>query len=83
MSGLSVDELRRRLDALQPLPEFPGEREWVDRLRSVDDFVALGPIVADDFRALRADGATREFERCRRMCPPLFDLLFDAFPPAP
>lgn len=79
---LTDQEIAQRLAALQPLPTFPGEREWVDRLRSVEDFIALGPLVASDFRRI-AQVDPREFDRRRAMCPALFALLFDAFPPAP
>jgi hypothetical protein len=89
----SIESITQRLTALGPLPEFPGEREWVDRLRTPEDFAELGPMVADDFRALRArtkdwnpakaEHAAREFERRKAMCPPLFALLFEAFPPVP
>lgn len=79
---MTVNEIARRLSVIHPLPEFPGEREWVDRLRSVEDVIALGPLVADEFRQLfRRD--KREFERRRAMCPELLDLLFEVFPSAP
>lgn len=79
---MTAEEIAHGLAALQTLPEFPGEREWADRLRSVEDFTVLGPLVASDFRRI-AQVNPRQFNRRRAMCPPLFALLFEAFPPAP
>jgi len=84
---MALEQFRQQYDRLQPrVPVFPGEREWPDRLRTWDDFVHFGPLVAEDFRELSADEragqayAKGEYERRRAMAPDLLDLVFEAFP---
>lgn len=67
--------MRRRYEALPPLPEFPWEREWVDRLRSFDDFLRLGPLVWESFSLV----SRRDHERMRQLAPELYELLRDSF----
>lgn len=74
-AAIPLEQLRARYDALGPLPEFPGEREWVDRLRTFDDFVEFGPLTWDTFVGI----SKREHERMRTMAPELYELLRQAF----
>lgn len=72
-----LEQFRAEYEKLRPsIPEFPGEREWPDRLRTWEDFERLGPIVAGQFRRIGA----YERERRRAMAPELFELLVRAFP---
>lgn len=75
-------EIVERYCALPPFPEFPGEREWTDRLFTLEDFFENGPLVADHTREHISHNA-RELERMRQMFPELWKLLFEAFPPRP
>jgi len=84
--SLTLEQYRAAYERLRPtIPQFPGEREWPDRLRSWDDFVQFGPLVAEQFRALTVDeraGRSRargELERLRTMAPDLADLVLRAF----
>ena len=72
---IPLDLLRARHDALPPLAEFPGEREWVDRVRTFDEFLRLGPKMIESFDGLD----TEEVGRRRQMAPELYELLREAF----
>lgn len=67
--------MRSRYDALGALPEFPWERQWVDRLRTFDDFIELGPLVIESFDWQDTD----ELRRLHDMAPELWTLLLDAY----
>ncbi len=84
-----LERFRAEYEKLRPLiPDFPGDREWTDRLRTWEDFTTLGPLVAADFRDLEAiarrgkEWARMEVERRRAMMPEMLDLVMRAFPNA-
>lgn len=64
-----------RYKALGAIPEFDGEREWPDRLRTFDDFIELGPLVVESFDWSDAD----ELRRLRAMAPELWALLLESY----
>jgi hypothetical protein len=75
-----LQEYKKRYEALHPLPEFPGETTWVDRLRTWPEFVERGQSVADLLEKLfKSEGKGEYQEQFRSLCPPLHDLLMDAF----
>lgn len=77
---MALEAFRAEYDALK-IPEFPDEREWPDRVRSWEDFLANGPAVAELLR--RKDGwFPDEHERLRALAPKLADLVLRAFPEA-
>jgi hypothetical protein len=75
IDGERLASLRQRYEVLGALPEFLGEREWVDRLRTFEDFVGFGPLVIESFAGICAE----EAERRRQMAPELYELLREAF----
>jgi hypothetical protein len=78
---MTPTEVRAAYKALPAFPEFPGEREWPDRLPTPEAFEQMGPLVADDLRGIADD--REELERRRAMFPELWGTLFEAFPPDP
>jgi hypothetical protein len=80
-TAMNENEVREAYRALPPFPEFPGEREWPDRLPTPEAFEAMGEIVAGAMRVIADD--REELERRRAMFPALWDVLFKAFPPDP
>lgn len=81
--AIALPELRRRYEALGPLPQFPGGRSWVDRIDTFENFVTYGPDVTRLFAALRQRFSDTSDAELGRDCPPLFRLLMQAFPAAP
>ena len=67
--------IARRYKALPPIPEFPFEREWPDRLRTLTDFLTMGPLVLESFDWTDSE----ELERLRAMAPELWALLLEAY----
>jgi hypothetical protein len=77
---MNLEKFKTRYDALHPLPEFPGETTWVDRLRTWPEFVERGQSVADLLERLFEHHGKGEYqEQFRSLCPDLHDLLMDAF----
>lgn len=85
---MKVSNFKERYTALQPLPKFPGEHCWVDRLRTWRDFVKWGEQTAnllerlykDRVKALGKEEGARDYhERFRKLCPELHDLLMEYF----
>ena len=83
-----VSNFKERYQALQPFPLFPGEETWIDRLRTWEDFVEGGHLVADFlanlFRAFvrergKEQGSAGYDEKFRQLCPALHDLLMEYF----
>ena len=73
-------EYKKRYDALTIPEQRIGEFDWVDRLRTWPEFVEMGQRVADLLESLFKSEGKREYDRqFRSLCPPLHDLLMDAF----
>jgi len=73
--------LKKRYEALT-LPETAiGDYTWVDRLRTWEDFLEKGKIVAVGLRQLQISAAN--YEGFRSLAPELHDLLLEAFPVTP
>ncbi len=71
---LDIETLKARYLALPPLPDSPGERRWFDRLRTFDDFLKFGPILAQH---LADTDPNRPW--LRPAAPELYDLLMETF----
>jgi hypothetical protein len=67
----TLAEVKAQFELLLPLPVCPGEREWLDRLRTWDDFQVFGLAVLSDIRSARP----QERRRLIRMCPRAWNLL--------
>ncbi len=77
---MNKKELERRYYDLHPLPEFPGEWTWVDRLRTWEEFLERGQDVADLLESLFTSVGKAEYDwQFRSLCPPLHDLLMNTF----
>jgi hypothetical protein len=82
--AMTRDELLHRYRALGPLPNPPSERSWVQRVDTEAKLFKRGQEVADSFRAMMPRGGIAEVRRdIGRDCPPLFDLLLEAFSEKP
>ncbi|GAB6270528.1 MAG: hypothetical protein STSR0003_03680 [Smithella sp.] len=74
--------LKKRYEALAPLPETAiGDYTWVDRLRTWEDFLEKGNMVAVGLRQLQISAA--DYAGFRALAPELHDLLLEAFPVTP
>ncbi len=83
---LTLDEVRARLAVVGPIRRGSGDLEWTDTLQTAETFARFGEAVAAQFTQLaerKSPHYTEEIERRRALAPTLFDLLFEAFPPAP
>jgi len=80
---MDQDTIKKRYDAMQPLPETAvGDYTWVDRLRTWENFLNRGLTVSVGLRQLQISAANYEGDiRC--LCPDLHDLLLEAFPITP
>jgi hypothetical protein len=74
--------IKKRYEALQPLPDTGWDTTWIDRLRTWGDFLARGQEVAASLRKLQISAADYEGD-FRSLCPGLHDLLMEAFPITP
>lgn len=79
-SSLSAAELRARYDALGKIEELPGERTFLIRCRSFDEFAANGATVSSDFSRVLAKFGPDELAEYRDIHPGLFDLIREAWP---
>lgn len=50
--AIALAELRRRYEALGPIEELPGERTYLGRCYTFEQFLAYGPALAADWRDL-------------------------------
>jgi len=78
---MDQDAIKKRFEALQPLPETGWDYTWIDRLRTWDDFLEKGLTVSVGLRQLQISAAN--YEGIRGLCPALHDLLLEAFPVTP
>lgn len=79
--ALPLAELRARYNALGKLEDWPGERTFISRCLSFDDFLKLGPMVAQDFAGWR-ETYPPNLERAEEGHPGLFALIIAAWPDA-
>lgn len=49
--AISMEELRRRYEALGVIEEMMGERSYLGRCSTFERFLVYGPFLADDLRA--------------------------------
>ncbi len=80
---MGKNEIRRRYEALQPLPDTGWDLTWIDRIRTYDDFWANGRATAGLLRKLQRSSASTYENDFRSLAPALHDLLLDAFPETP
>ena len=79
---MGQDVLKKRYDALQPLPDTGWDTTWIDRLRTWEDFLERGREVSTVLRLNQVSAADYEGDM-RGLCPALHDLLMEAFPLTP
>lgn len=53
--AIALSELRARYEALGPIEEMPGERTYLGRCHTFEQFLSYGPILADTWREHGAD----------------------------
>ena len=70
-----IEELKSRYERLLPVPAIPGEREWVDRVTTYDDFLKMGPEVIESLKKMGEE----DRQRVRKFATELYDLLMEAF----
>jgi len=75
------DMLRKRYDALQPLPETGWDFTWIDRVRTWEAFRDRGLEVSIGLRQLQLSAPN--YEAVRALAPGLHDLLMEAYPVTP
>ncbi|PKN35642.1 MAG: hypothetical protein CVU61_02130 [Deltaproteobacteria bacterium HGW-Deltaproteobacteria-19] len=78
---MDQEAIKKRYDALQPLPETGWDYTWIDRLRTWEDFLEKGLTVSVGLRQLQISAAN--YEGIRGLCPGLHDLVLDAYPVTP
>jgi hypothetical protein len=78
---MDQDAIKKRYEALQPLPDSGQDYTWVDRLRTWEDFQEKGALVSVGLRQLQISAAN--YAGFRELCPALHDLLMEAFPVTP
>jgi len=79
---MEQNALKKRYETLTPLPETAiGDYTWVDRLRTWEDFLEKGNMVAVGLRQLQISAA--DYAGFRSLAPELHDLLLEAFPVTP
>ncbi len=75
-----LEKFKQRYEALLPLPDYPGEMNWVLRVNTWAAFVERGQQVADHLEMLfRQHGAEDYQEQFRGLCPALHDLLLEFY----
>ncbi len=79
---MNLTDIKKRYDALYPLPDTGWDYTWVDRLRTWEDFLEKGRTVSLGLRQLQVSAANYEGDM-RGLAPALHDLLMDAFPVTP
>lgn len=88
MRKLKLSGFKKRYDALLPLPDYPGEMNWVLRVSTWNEFANRGNVVADHleilFNGLKekyGDKLGKEYydEDFRSLHPALHDLLMQAY----
>lgn len=77
---MSPKEIEQAYRALGPAPEFWGRGTWVDRLNTLDRFVANGGIEADVLRTMKRILTAEDFQDYIALDPALYELLMVAFP---
>lgn len=78
---MNRDEIQIAYAALPPMPEFPFERVWCQRLNTFEKFMQFGPYQAQCLRDITRD--QRDVEQFRCSHPAMWDLMMAAFPPGP
>lgn len=74
------ERFRARYEALVPVPAFPGERTWLDRVCTWEEFRDRGHYVATMLRHKLREGA-EDWEREEiAAAPELARLVLEAFP---
>ena len=83
MTEMNSNEIKKRYLALQPfLPAHGWDTTWVDRLRTLKEFLKRGEDVALNLRKNQISAADYDCD-FRDLCLVLHDLLMEAFPIKP
>ena len=75
---MDQDAVKKRYDALQPLPDTGWDFTWIDRVRTWEGFCDRGLDVSIGLRQLQI--TVVNYEEIRGLAPGLHDLLMEAFP---
>ncbi len=78
---MDQDDIRRRYEALPPLPETGWDFAWIDRVRTWEAFRDRGLDVSIGLRQLMATAP--DYGEVRALAPELHDLLMEAYPLTP
>ena len=73
-------QFRARYEALQPVPALPGERTWLDRVCTWEEFRDRGHDVAPLLRRMMRDDAQDWEKQLIDAAPELARLVIEAFP---
>ena len=77
---MDVTKFKKHYDALLPLPDYPGEMNWVLRVNTWVAFVQRGQMVTDHLEMLfEHHGAGEYYQQFRSLQPGLHDLLMEAY----
>jgi hypothetical protein len=74
---MDQDAIKKRYDALQPLPDTGWDYTWIDRIRTWEAFCNRGLDVSIGLRQLQMSAAN--YEEIRGLAPDVHDLLLEAF----
>jgi hypothetical protein len=74
---MDQDAIKKRYDALQPLPDTGWDYTWIDRIRTWETFCDRGLDVSIGLRQLQMSVAN--YKEIRSLAPDLHDLLLEAF----
>jgi len=78
---MDQDAVKKRYDALQPLPDTGWDYTWIDRIRTWEAFRDRGLDVSIGLRQLQVTAVN--YEEIRGLAPGLHDLFTEAFPVTP
>ena len=78
--ALPLNETQRRYEALAPIEDLPGERTFLTRCATFDQFLQNGAMCAAGIRWFDRDGQGEEH---RAMHPQLAELLVECWPNDP
>ena len=77
---MMTEEIQKRFEKLQPLPDSGWDTSWVDRVRTFADFESNGQNTADFIRKLQVMSPSTYEKDFRSLAPELHDFLLEVFP---
>lgn len=73
---MTLEEIKKRYEALEPIKTRPMDDTWADKLIPFERFMENGPIVVELSKRFESEGP---YQRMREINPELFDLVLEAF----